>query len=69
MKKKEMAALFDMSPATLDALQPLGEGVLVLALVHDEEVLDPATPIPSDPHDVAVHGAVTPTRWMFFRQP
>jgi 5-formyltetrahydrofolate cyclo-ligase len=49
------------------ALQPLSDGVLVLALVHDEEVLDPTTPVPSDPHDVAVHGAVTPTRWMFFR--
>jgi 5-formyltetrahydrofolate cyclo-ligase len=49
------------------ALQQLGAGVLVLALVHDEEVLDASTPIPADPHDIAVHGAVTPTRWMFFR--
>ena len=49
------------------ALQGLGDDVLVLALVHDEEVLDPATPVPLDPHDVAVDGAVTPTRWMFFR--
>jgi 5-formyltetrahydrofolate cyclo-ligase len=48
------------------ALQQLGEGIVVLALVHDEEVLDPSTPIPADPHDIAVHGAVTPTRWMFF---
>jgi 5-formyltetrahydrofolate cyclo-ligase len=51
------------------ALQALGHGVLVLALVHDEEVLDPATPVPHDPHDIAVHGAVTPSRWMFFRHP
>jgi 5-formyltetrahydrofolate cyclo-ligase len=43
--------------------------VLVLAMVHDEEVLDPTTPVPSDPHDIAVHGVVTPTRWMFFRRP
>ena len=49
------------------ALRQLGPDVLVLALVHDEEVLDADTPVPSDPHDVAVHGAVTPTRWMFFR--
>lgn len=48
------------------ALQTVGKSTLVLALVHDEEVLDPTTPVPSDPHDVAVHGAVTPTRWMFF---
>ena len=48
------------------ALQVLGDGVPVLALVHDEEVLDPTTPVPRDPHDVAVHGAITPTRWMFF---
>lgn len=51
------------------ALREVGPGVLLLALVFDEEVLDPATPIPADPHDVAVHGAVTPSRWMFFRQP
>jgi 5-formyltetrahydrofolate cyclo-ligase len=49
------------------ALQQLDEGILVLALVHDEEVLDAATPVPADPHDIAVHGAITPTRWMFFR--
>jgi 5-formyltetrahydrofolate cyclo-ligase len=48
------------------ALQGLGDGVLVLALVHDEEVLDPTTPVPRDPHDVAVHGVVTPSHWMFF---
>jgi 5-formyltetrahydrofolate cyclo-ligase len=51
------------------ALQQVSPTALVLALVHDEEVLDADTPVPSDPHDVAVHGAVTPTRWMFFRHP
>jgi hypothetical protein len=25
--------------------------------------------VPHDPHDIAVHGAVTPSRWMFFRHP
>jgi 5-formyltetrahydrofolate cyclo-ligase len=40
---------------------------LVLALVHDAEVLDAGTtPIPREPHDVSVHGVITPTRWMFF---
>ena len=40
---------------------------LILALVHDPEVLDAATtPIPREPHDVAVHGVITPTRWMYF---
>jgi 5-formyltetrahydrofolate cyclo-ligase len=51
------------------ALRQLGERVLVMALVHDEEVLDAATtPVPRDAHDVAVGGAITPTRWMFFHQ-
>jgi 5-formyltetrahydrofolate cyclo-ligase len=40
---------------------------LILALVHDREVLDAGTtPIPREPHDVAVHGVITATRWMFF---
>lgn len=39
---------------------------LVLALVHDSEVLDAATtPIPREKHDVGVHGVITPTRWIF----
>ena len=41
---------------------------LILALVHDGEVLDASTtPIPREPHDVAVHGVITPTRWIYFR--
>jgi len=41
---------------------------LLLALVHDREVLDAdTTPIPREPHDIGVHGVITPTRWMFFR--
>jgi 5-formyltetrahydrofolate cyclo-ligase len=40
---------------------------LILALVHDEELLDArTTPIPREGHDIAVHGVITPTRWMFF---
>jgi 5-formyltetrahydrofolate cyclo-ligase len=40
---------------------------LVLALLHDSEVLDATiTPIPREPHDVGVHGVITPTRWLFF---
>jgi 5-formyltetrahydrofolate cyclo-ligase len=40
---------------------------LILALVHDQELLDAeATPIPREQHDAAVHGVITPTRWMFF---
>ncbi len=41
---------------------------LVLALVHDQEILDAdSTPIPCEAHDVRVQGVITPTRWMFFR--
>lgn len=40
---------------------------LILALIHDQELLDAeSTPIPREPHDVAVHGVITPTRWLFF---
>jgi 5-formyltetrahydrofolate cyclo-ligase len=40
---------------------------LILALVHDHELLDvEITAIPRDDHDVAVAGVITPTRWMFF---
>ena len=39
---------------------------LILALVHDSEVLDASTtPIPREPHDLAVHGVITPTRWIY----
>ncbi|HST81692.1 MAG TPA: 5-formyltetrahydrofolate cyclo-ligase [Kineosporiaceae bacterium] len=50
------------------ALTQADPHALRLALVHDQEVLDAeTTPIPREPHDVEVHGAITPTRWMFFR--
>lgn len=43
---------------------------LVLALLHDVEVLDArTTAIPREPHDVGVHGVITPSRWMFFSPP
>ena len=53
-----------------NALAHADPTALILALVHDREVLDAAaTPIPREPHDVAVHGVITPTRWMFFGPP
>ena len=49
------------------ALTHAAPGALLLALVHDAEVLDAGTtPIPREPHDIGVHGVITPTRWMFF---
>jgi 5-formyltetrahydrofolate cyclo-ligase len=49
------------------ALTQAAGDALLLALVHDAEVLDAGTtPIPREPHDVGVHGVITPTRWMFF---
>jgi 5-formyltetrahydrofolate cyclo-ligase len=49
------------------ALTQANPQALLLALVHDQEVLDvDTTPIPREPHDVPVHGVITPTRWMFF---
>jgi 5-formyltetrahydrofolate cyclo-ligase len=45
------------------ALPRLDPGVPVFAVVHDEEVLDAAVePLPSQPHDVPVDGALTPLR-------
>jgi 5-formyltetrahydrofolate cyclo-ligase len=49
------------------ALIQAAPDALILALVHDEELLDArTTPIPREHHDIAVHGVITPTRWMFF---
>jgi 5-formyltetrahydrofolate cyclo-ligase len=49
------------------ALTRAAPNALVLALLHDSEVLDATiTPIPREPHDVGVHGVITPTRWLFF---
>ncbi|MGI4894364.1 MAG: 5-formyltetrahydrofolate cyclo-ligase [Janthinobacterium lividum] len=40
--------------------------VPVLAVVHDEELLDAAvSPLPSLPHDRPVHAVATPTRWLW----
>jgi 5-formyltetrahydrofolate cyclo-ligase len=50
------------------ALTQAHPDALILALVHDSEVLDAGTtPIPREPHDLAVHGVITPTRWIYFR--
>jgi 5-formyltetrahydrofolate cyclo-ligase len=47
------------------ALPLLDPGVPVLAVVHDDEVLDAAVEaVPAEPHDVPVDGALTPLRWM-----
>lgn len=44
-------------------LRRLDPGVLVLATVHDEEVLDSAVEsVPEEPHDVRVGAVLTPTR-------
>ncbi|WP_432520384.1 5-formyltetrahydrofolate cyclo-ligase [Kineococcus sp. SYSU DK006] len=48
------------------ALRRVPARVPVLAVVHDEELLDAAiTPLPSLPHDRLVHAVVTPTRWLW----
>ena len=45
------------------ALPLLDPGVPVLAVVHDDEVLDAAVDgVPAEPHDVPVDGALTPLR-------
>jgi 5-formyltetrahydrofolate cyclo-ligase len=49
------------------ALAQANPDALIVAAVHDDEVLDAThTPIPREEHDVVVHGVLTPTRWMFF---
>jgi 5-formyltetrahydrofolate cyclo-ligase len=46
-----------------DALPQLDPGVPVFAVVHEEEVFDAAVePLPAEPHDVPVDGALTPLR-------
>jgi 5-formyltetrahydrofolate cyclo-ligase len=45
------------------ALPLLDPGVPVLAVVHDDEVIDAAVEaVPAEPHDVPVDGALTPLR-------
>jgi 5-formyltetrahydrofolate cyclo-ligase len=45
------------------ALPRVDPGVPVFAVVHEEEVLDAAVePLPAEPHDVPVDGALTPLR-------
>jgi 5-formyltetrahydrofolate cyclo-ligase len=51
-----------------NALTQAHPEALILALVHDDEELNvESTPIPREGHDAAVHGVITPTRWMLFR--
>jgi 5-formyltetrahydrofolate cyclo-ligase len=50
------------------ALRRVSRSASVLALVHDDELLDAGgSPIPAEPHDVPVAGILTPSRWMFLR--
>jgi len=43
-------------------------GAPVLALLHDDEVLDARSdPVPTEPHDRSVDGILTPTRWIWLR--
>lgn len=49
------------------ALARVRASVLVLAVVHDDELFDAAhDAVPAEPHDRKVHGAVTPTALAFF---
>ncbi|MCD5352833.1 5-formyltetrahydrofolate cyclo-ligase [Kineosporia mesophila] len=53
--------------ATLARLSSLRPDALVIALVHDDELLDAATtPVPREPHDRPVDGVVTPRRSLSF---
>ncbi|MEZ0166628.1 5-formyltetrahydrofolate cyclo-ligase [Kineococcus sp. LSe6-4] len=48
------------------ALRRVPARVPVVAVVHDEELLDAAvTPLPALPHDRLVQAVVTPTRWLW----
>ncbi|WP_432544868.1 5-formyltetrahydrofolate cyclo-ligase [Kineococcus sp. SYSU DK002] len=48
------------------ALRRVPARVPVLAVVHDEELLDAAvSPLPALPHDRLVQAVVTPTRWLW----
>lgn len=48
------------------ALRRVPARVPVVAVVHDEELLDAAvSPLPALPHDQLVQAVVTPTRWLW----
>ncbi|MEZ0491267.1 5-formyltetrahydrofolate cyclo-ligase [Kineococcus sp. TBRC 1896] len=48
------------------ALRRVPARVPVVAVVHDEELLDAAvSPLPALPHDRLVRAVVTPTRWLW----
>jgi 5-formyltetrahydrofolate cyclo-ligase len=51
------------------ALTHAAPDALILALIHDDELLDAeATPVQRERHDRDVHGVVTPTRWIYFNR-
>lgn len=47
------------------ALRRVAADALVLAVTHDDEVLDDRY-LPAEPHDVPVHAVLTPRRWIRF---
>ena len=50
------------------ALRRVPPRVPVVALVHDDELLDAAvSPVPTLPHDRRVDAVITPTRWLWLR--
>ena len=50
------------------ALRRVPPRVPVVALVHDDELLDAAvSPVPVLPHDRLVDAVITPTRWLWLR--
>lgn len=52
------------------ALASADPDALVVALVHDDELLDAEdTPVRRESHDRDVHGVITPSRWVFFTLP
>ncbi|GAA4991861.1 5-formyltetrahydrofolate cyclo-ligase [Kineococcus glutinatus] len=51
------------------ALRRVPPRVPVIALVHDDELLDAAvSPVPTLPHDRHVDAVITPTRWLWLRR-
>jgi 5-formyltetrahydrofolate cyclo-ligase len=55
---------YDRALARLDA--PAGAGRLVVALLHDWELIDE---VPAEPHDRRVHGVITPTSGFALSRP
>jgi 5-formyltetrahydrofolate cyclo-ligase len=49
------------------ALHRVSPSATLLALVYDDELFDAAVePLPREPHDLRVHGVLTPSHCMIF---